>query len=98
MPGGDLSSFEARYSFCLDRAADVLDIFFSFSLFLLGSVYSRISLACFVYNFLNSFTGFFVTLRRIPKRLQSGVMYAVPVKNVWFLPFSSSRANSAVKN
>ena len=42
MRGGDLSSFEARYSFCLDHVADVLDIFFSISLFLLGSVYSRV--------------------------------------------------------
>ena len=42
MPGGDLSSFEARYSFCLDRVANVLDIFFSISLFLLGSIYSRV--------------------------------------------------------
>ena len=34
MPGGDLSSFEARYSFCLSRKAGVFGFFFSFSLFL----------------------------------------------------------------
>ena len=57
MPGGDLSSFEARYSFfCLGYVVHILDIFFFlFRYFLLGSAYSRVfSLACLI--FLNSFT------------------------------------------
>ena len=102
MPGGDLSSFEARYSFCLERVADVLDIIFSSSLFLLGSVYSRVffSLVCFVSNFLNCFTviGFFVILCRICRRLPSGVMCAVPVENVWFCDSYLQELTPLLKN
>ena len=51
MSGGDLSSFEARYSFCLGCVVHILDTFFSVS-FSLGSVYSRVfSLACIFFNF-----------------------------------------------
>ena len=72
MPGGDLSSFEARYSFCLDRAADVLDIFFSISFFLLGSVYSRISLACLVYNFSTASLVFSLSFAGFPEGYHLG--------------------------
>ena len=57
MPGGDLSSFEARYSFfCLGCVVHILDIFFFlFRYFLLGSAYSRVfSFACLIFYFIST--------------------------------------------
>ena len=51
MPGGDLSSFEARYSF-LSRLRGLYFGYFLFRYFLLGSVYSRVfSLTCLIFLF-----------------------------------------------
>ena len=86
MPGGDFSSFEARYSFfCLGCVVHILDIFFFlFRYFLLGSAYSRVfSLACLIFYFSQQlycyWFFFFVILCRICRRLPPGVICVVPV-------------------
>ena len=56
MPGGDWSSFEARYSFfCFGYVVHILDIFSFFRYFLLGSAYSRVfSLAWLTFLFFST--------------------------------------------
>ena len=104
MPGGDLSSFEAGYSFfCLGCVFHILDIFFFlFRYFLLGSAYSRVfSLACLIFYFSQQlycyWFFFFVILCRICRRLPPGVVCVVPCRQRMVQQLLSSRANSSVK-
>ena len=90
MPGGDLSSFEARYSFffCLWLRGPYLGYFpFSFSLLLarkciFEGIFSRMPNFLF-FSYCYWFF-FFVILCRICRRLPPGVICVVPVDNVWY--------------
>ena len=84
MTGGDLSSFEARYSFfCLGCAVHILDFFFFlFRYLLLGSAYSRVfSLACLFFLFFSTALLLLVFLFRYPLQdLQKATTWG----DVWF--------------
>ena len=102
MPGGDLSSFEAGYSFFfLGYVVHILDIFlFLFRYFLLGSAYSTVfSLACLIYFSQQLYCYwffFFAILCRICRRLPPGVMCGSRRQRM-VRQLLSSRANSSVK-
>ena len=92
MPGGDLSSFEARYSFFLSRLRGPYFGYFPFSFSLLlarkcifEGIFSRMPIFFYFSQQLYCYWFFFfVILCRIYRRLQPGVICVVSVDNVWY--------------
>ena len=104
MPGGDLSSFEARYSFFVSAAWSIFWIFsfLFFVTFLLGGAYSTVfSLACLIFLFFSTALLLLVFLFRYPLQdLQKATTWGDMCgsrRQRMVQQLLSSRANASVK-